>query len=402
MSKLLFVYEHNMPTVSILKDCFYGLPERYALAPCFMPVRDVKPRDLAENDVVVFIRPDNVLSAALAKRAKEAGCFVFSHCDDDLLNLPDSVPSIPWKKSGLKKTFCSSHAMWTSNPYLAEKYSKLTVTGRKLLMNTVVASGEIKQARELLEQKNEEIIKLVYAAAPDHLELFDTYIRPVMPALAEKFADKLSFSFVSVRPELPELEGKIKINYFSGMPLLEYRKFMRRENFDIGVAPLHDNDFSKCKYFNKFLEYSLQGTVGVYSNTEPYTYVVKEGVNGFLADNTVEAWENKLSKAIENATLRKKCVENAIFLLEENFSEDNIFRKILAEFPEIEHYSKPQRHIRGWKISKIIYVLLLPCERFYQATFYLKKQGIRRFVVKLRTHFRERNAYRNKSKNRFL
>ena len=65
-----------------------------------------------------------------------------------------------------------------------------------------------------------------------------------------EFGDKISFTFVGVRPNMDDIECE----YVSGMPLMEYRKFMREQNFDIGLAPLYENDFSKCKYFNKFIE----------------------------------------------------------------------------------------------------------------------------------------------------
>ena len=132
----------------------------------------------------------------------------------------------------------------------------------------------------------------------------------------------MTFAFVSVHPELNDRKNGIKCDYFPGMPLLEYRKFMKDNNFDIGLAPLEIDKFSKCKYFNKYIEYTTQGVVGIYSDTEPYTYVVKDGINGFLAHNTPESWYEKLKEAIQDASLRKECLNNAIAYLRENHTEE--------------------------------------------------------------------------------
>ena len=133
------------------------------------------------------------------------------------------------------------------------------------------------------------VTSIVYATGNDHQFLFEKFIRPLLAPLSEKYRERISFTFMGISPQLNETEYSFPIRYVKWLPTEQYRGFMKEQCFDIGLAPLENDSFSKCKYFNKFVEYSMSGTVGIYSNTEPYTDVIQDGVNGFLADNTKES-----------------------------------------------------------------------------------------------------------------
>ncbi len=317
MSKLLFVFEEDMPTVSILRDIFTHLKHYPEIVSDFMYMSDIKPEDIDIHDVIIFIRPSNIYSWKIARRAKEAGHPVITFCDDDLLNLPKDIPMTPWRKKGLIKALSFSDAVWSFNEHIVKKYRPFTSGGRSIRTDMIIRPAELEG---ITVKHNNNVVKIVYAAAASHAALFDEYVKPIVPELVREFGDKISFTFVGVRPNMEDIECE----YISGMPLMEYRKFMREQNFDIGLAPLHVNDFSKCKYFNKFVEYTTQGIAGVYSNTEPYTYVVTDGENGFLANNRPEDWLNAMRRAIKDNKLREQCTANAIDYLRDRHSEEAI------------------------------------------------------------------------------
>lgn len=394
MSRVLFLYERDMPTVSILREQFLNIPPEWGMTVGFQRITDLKTQEINQYDILLFVRPNDVLSWRIAQKAKEVGCFVITHCDDDLLDLPPKIPAIPWRKRGLKKTLEQSDAVLSSSKYISEKYKLFTREKRAATVDTVVTKEEIAQARELLEQKAEGPVKLVYAAAPDHVDLFDRYIRPVMPDLVERYGREISFTFVGVRPELSEFEEKTDITYVRSMPLAEYRRYMTEQNFDIGLAPLNEGNFSKCKYFNKFLEYSLQGAVGVYSNQEPYTYVVRHGENGFLADNGADTWLNALEEAIDDRQQRQQCLKNALNLLEQEFTEEQIFERLLEDLPELRCHKKNGSPCKEWGAGTLIYRLSRPFDLMYLSWFQLRTSGVNGFVQKVKTHLLERNAYK--------
>ena len=248
MSKLLFVYERDMPTISITREMFAGLKDYPEIESDFKYLTDVTTQDIDNHDIIIFMRPEDVYSCAIARRARQAGHLVVTFCDDDLLNLPKSIPSIPWRKKGLRSTLSFSDVIWSSSKYLSDKYKDLTSGKRVVVGDTIVQPEELSEYKDKPEVNE---VRIVYAAGLSHASLFEKYIGPIIPKLKEDFGDSISFTFVSVHPQV---DG-VRCEYVSGMPLLEYRRYMKEQQFDIGVAPLPNDDFSKCKYFNKFLEY---------------------------------------------------------------------------------------------------------------------------------------------------
>ena len=396
MSRVLFLYERDMPTVSITRTQFINLSFKYNFNVGFQYITEITPKNIDETDILVLIRPNDVLSWRIAKKACAAGCTVAVLCDDDLLNLPADTATVPWRKAGLKRTLQNAHAVISSSQYIREKYICLTIDKRKVRIDTVVTPEEVQRARELLKRPKKDSVKIVYAGAPSHVALFDRYIRPVIPELIARYGKGISFTFVGVRPDLSEFEEKTDITYVNGMPLAEYRKYMSEQNFDVGLAPLNNDNFSKCKYFNKFLEYSLQGVVGVYSNLEPYTYVVRHQENGFLTDNGADNWLNALEEAIDDQQQRQCCLGNALNLLEQKFTEEQIFAQLLEDLPELHCYKKSGSPCKGWGVGKLIYWLSRPFDLMYLSWFQLSTSGVNGFIQKIKTHLRERNAYKRK------
>ena len=74
---------------------------------------------------------------------------------------------------------------------------------------------------------------------------------------------------------------------------------------DIFIAPLVDNEFNRAKSHLKYLEYGAMQVPGIFANLEPYSAVVSDGMNGFLAA-TQDEWYEKISRLIEDSDLRKK------------------------------------------------------------------------------------------------
>jgi tetratricopeptide (TPR) repeat protein len=51
---------------------------------------------------------------------------------------------------------------------------------------------------------------------------------------------------------------------------------------DVGIAPLKDTAFNRCRSDVKFLEYGVHGVVPVMAHLEPYLQSVRDGVTGFV------------------------------------------------------------------------------------------------------------------------
>lgn len=384
MSKTLFVYEsESSVSVSTTREQFKQVPSKWQIVSEFKQLRSLGPHDIDEHDVVILIRPEDILSLAIARKARESGAFVITFCDDDLLNLPKDNIRAPWRKSMLKKALCSSDALMTSSPHIAEKYAPLTLQKRSFIMDTIVKPEEICE----LKVHDNDKVRIVYAAAVSHAEMFNRLVVPALEKLADQYGDKFSLHFVSVRPDVSSIQNKVDVTWHPAMPLVEFRQFMMENQFEIGLAPGIDEEFFKCKYYNKFIEYSCQGTVGVYSNVEPYTYVARDGENGYLADNTPEGWYTAIERALLDADGRAKCLENAVRYIRENHNPEVLFGRYVEALPELQQYDMERSPCNGFEGSRILYRLLRIVEVVWLTFATLKKKGMKTVIAKIKKHF---------------
>ncbi|MDD5435938.1 MAG: glycosyltransferase family 4 protein [Candidatus Omnitrophica bacterium] len=91
------------------------------------------------------------------------------------------------------------------------------------------------------------------------------------------------------------------------------------QEFDIGIMPMPDSDWTKGKCAFKTIQYMSVGIPSVASPVGMNMEVIKEGVNGCFASGS-EEWCEKLSKLIESPELRRTMGENGRKTIEERYS----------------------------------------------------------------------------------
>ena len=137
------------------------------------------------------------------------------------------------------------------------------------------------------------------------------FVMPVLLRLLNHYSPRLRLRFWGIRPPTkllnhPQVEW-IPRAYRS---YADFAAFFQTQSADIFIAPLVDNLFNRCKSHLKFLEYGVMGAPGVFSRLEPYTAIVQHGQNGLLA-NSLDEWEENLTKLIEDPALRLRLAINA-------------------------------------------------------------------------------------------
>lgn len=91
------------------------------------------------------------------------------------------------------------------------------------------------------------------------------------------------------------------------------------QKIDIGLAPLFSEVWSKYKGGYKTINYMAAGIPPVASNISEHTYIIQDGINGFLCNNNQD-WIDNLRKLIEDEDLRKKMGAEARKTVEEKYS----------------------------------------------------------------------------------
>ena len=217
---------------------------------------------------------------------------------------------------------------------LKNRFDKLDVGNVELIKNYYV-NGAL--PLKPFNYRGNEFIKIGYFGTLTHdadIEL----IHNVILRLKDIFSKKgITILFEIVGASLDEKSDWFhikKIPYYPMSMKIFYDWLGKNADWDIGIIPLVNNNFNKCKSELKYIEFSALGVPVVASDMNVYNEAIEDGVTGFLANNEDE-WVDKLSLLIDDPTLRNGIVNNAQEDILKNYSLrsrvsqwDGIFKKL--------------------------------------------------------------------------
>lgn len=317
-------------------------------------------------DVLILNRPNSVYSLEVIKKAKQAGKYCILSLDDDIINLPNAHPDY-WKRKYTLKCFALGDALMSPNPLILNDYCEKNGL-KRVNTNSFVEQKDIKPLHSIGSK-----IRFVYAAGKDHASLFNKFILPFFDNIVSEFRKRVDFTFIGVEPKVSESED---VHFVKAMPYKDYLEYMARNEFDVGLAPLENNSFCARKYFAKYFEYGRYGILGLYSNVKPYTYAVKNGYNGLLVDDNVEAWKDAIFNVIEQPD---KIIHMAIKAqddLMEKYSLDTIVNNMRNQCPELEFF-KGQEEDVDFEVSLLSKGLYELKSNYKKAVYHGKKDGFK-------------------------
>jgi glycosyltransferase involved in cell wall biosynthesis len=106
------------------------------------------------------------------------------------------------------------------------------------------------------------------------------------------------------------------------------------QTFDIGIMPLPDNEWTRGKGGYKLLQYMAIGIPALASPVGVNKQIIRNGVNGFLADNKHE-WVDALCRLVENRKLRLKMGVEGRNIAEREYSLNKASEKLFKIFKRI-------------------------------------------------------------------
>ena len=299
---------------------------------------DIHQKDFDESDIIILIRPDNLMAYKIASAVKDTGRLLVSFFDDDLMHYSDNSFR---RQNYAKKCVKYSDVIWAYNPLLLSDYISMSKGGRGILTNTVVNQEELSRPK-----RSSDKIEFVYAADVNHEKFFEDIVLPAIPYILNKYGDKVFFNFVGVHPNVNGIIPINKCKFFKPMTIDEYYDFMKNHHFDVGFAPLYDDSFMNRKYSIKYIDYSKSFIVGIYSEVFPFLFAVRQYENGIFAKNRVDDWEKAMEYAINNYEQLSCMAEKAQNDLINNFSLEKAISEIRNKLPEIEEVGREKRNAR--------------------------------------------------------
>ena len=336
--------------------------------------------DLAgDGDAVIFQRefPRNVkLYDQIISNARAAGKYVFYELDDWLFNLPENHPE--------KIQELYNSALLPMLTAVAEADLVLVATDelRRVVEvfnpNVLVLPNYLDDALWHLRtpgtDSDNQLVKIGYMGSDSHtpdLALIAPVIKKILTDKAGKV--RLDVWGTPLPDELTDFEG---VNWHPSPTNIytDFVKYFQTLDFDIGIAPLADNPFNRCKSGLKFLEYSANGIAGVYSRITPYATIVDHGTNGFLAGDS-QKWYQYLTRLIDEPELRVQIVRQAQEDIHRNWLlSQNIrtWKDIFCRISNQTYVEDPNKSVRSNTINNINRQLYLSREN--QESYALKRE----------------------------
>ena len=197
------------------------------------------------------------------------------------------------------------------------------------------------------------------AASPDQVHVFPTAIDLARWSVRPEPGAEVVIGWMGTPGNLPSMEilrapllrlcrryekVKVRIVCEEALPLegvrAEHRLFRTEEEvsdirgFDIAVAPLVEDAWTRGKLSTKVLAYFAAGLPVVASDVQANRLYIRDGENGFLV-GTLAQWEAKLGALIEDAALRKSVGAKARETVEKEFSLDAMVPRYLRLFEQL-------------------------------------------------------------------
>lgn len=205
----------------------------------------------------------------------------------------DANKSLSFLKNPSKtaKIIALSSKVIAGNQYLAD-YASNYNSEVEIIPTTIDTDWYTPQPK-----KERDYINIGWTGSFSTIKHFEEFV-PVLTKLKAKYGDKIRFSVIGDESYRYEELG------ITGKPWQKATEIADLADFDIGIMPLPDNEWTRGKCGAKGLQYMGLGIPTVMSPVGVNKDIIEDGVNGFLADSE-EEWLDKLGQLIDSAELRE-------------------------------------------------------------------------------------------------
>lgn len=267
----------------------------------------------------------------LKNKAKRLDIKLIYETDDDLLGVEKDSPSFEYVdrvRNELENFIKDCDIVTVTTNELASRFNHNYI---EIIPNYYV--DDVFSIKK--DIKREGRLKLGYYGTLTHSkDLF--LIKDVIKELKNKY----DFDFEVIGGF--NAEDEINEDWYTSIELppnnMNFKEFMpwlsSVADWDIALVPLEDSFFNRAKSELKYIELTVLGIPGVYSDMVVYNSVIDDGYNGLLAGNYDE-WIFKIEQLVNDIQLREGIRVNALGDVLNNYSINSIIAKwnlILKDF----------------------------------------------------------------------
>lgn len=281
--------------------------------------------DLYSYHAVILQRALSATSVALLRAAKAEGCLTVYDADDnfDLIDAVITDPESPWREY-YRKAHGRVVELLGGVDWIKVYSSSAVPLFRRRNPNVVAIRPFHHDVAETPQAASPQGV----SASPVRVgflgsEHKDADFEPVMGPLRELLGGghPIALEFFGFCPRALADDNRVtRIPWES-----DYRRFREQllaRRWDIGLAPLRDLDFNRCKSNVKYREYAAAGIAGVYADVDVYKATVVHGRTGLLVtQGDPAAWLRAIRLLCAEPGLRAAIAQAANADLRANYTK---------------------------------------------------------------------------------
>ncbi len=263
-------------------------------------------------DVLISQRTAVTTIAAIDKivaHCRESNIRIVYDIDDLLLTLPEDHPEhaiYAPKSAAVFRWLLEANEVWVSTEALRHEVFQINPRTH-VVPNYIDDKLWIKAKMSAVKRDPKDPVRILYMGTQTHSADFEL-VKNVLKRLRDEFSTGIEINLIGILPNASSEEFYKTITPPQGIGS-SYPAFVNwicnEPTFDIGIAPLVDNDFNRCKSAIKFMDYSALGLASVASDLNGYV-LIRNGENGFRVKNTEDSWYTALKTLITDSSLRSR------------------------------------------------------------------------------------------------
>ncbi|WP_325918164.1 glycosyltransferase [Pseudomonas frederiksbergensis] len=287
-----------------------------------------------EPELVVMTRYGQPFGTQILDHYKSKKIPVVYHIDDNLLEVPDSLGVEIKKRQGAQDVIDARRyqlgncdLIYASTPYLAGLLGNL-------FTNQAIYHGMYAPYmgdRVNADRQPRPWQTVGYMGSKGHQKDLDLVV-PALERLLEERPQLRFEVFGTIQmPKRLERFGERVRSHSVNKAYSEFLSVLAGLSWDIGLAPLANEEFNLCKAPTKFIEYTAAGIPVIASDIPVYSSIIPDG-GGVLVG---EDWYGALNNCLDIPGFWKSSVDVAQMYCAENFSINRLEQQLLSVFEEV-------------------------------------------------------------------
>jgi glycosyltransferase involved in cell wall biosynthesis len=298
--------------------------------------------------VVVLSRYTWAAGKILADKARKRKIPVIFHIDDDLLNVPESLGpekfaryNDPKRLGSLRANIEATDLIYASTPALAQ-----TLSEHGLTVPTI--SGDLYCTVDPYSVRvpNPSTVPTIgYMGTGGHSKDL-ALVLPAIESLMDELPSLRFETFGTIEPPSGMARFGYRFHHHEGVSnYVGFTEKLRSLGWWIGLAPLEDNPFNRCKADTKWVEYTFAGMATIAADLPVYQRACAGG-SGILA-SSVGAWKEAMRTIILDSQARHGSIFKAQQKLCKVYTHAALGRQLDGVLNLAKEIAVRDRHPRG-------------------------------------------------------